>query len=62
MDEITGGCRKLHNEKTLNLHSLPDVIRIIKSRVMRWPGHVERMGRRGIHAGFWREIHRERDH
>jgi hypothetical protein len=41
---VTGGWRKLHNEELHNLYSLPSIIRIIKSRRMRWAGHVERMG------------------
>jgi hypothetical protein len=43
-DEVTGGWRKLHNEELPDLYSLPSIIRIIKSRRMRWVGHVERMG------------------
>jgi hypothetical protein len=43
-DEITGQWRKLHNEKLHNLYSSPDIIRQIKSRRMRWAGHVARMG------------------
>jgi hypothetical protein len=43
--------RKLHNEE---LHS-PDIIRMTKSRRMRWAGHVARMGRRGMHIGYWWE-------
>jgi len=34
---------KLHNEELPNLYSSPDVIRVIKSRRMRWTGHVTRM-------------------
>jgi hypothetical protein len=41
---VTGGWRKLRNEELHNLHSLPRVIRMIKSRGMRWIGHVARMG------------------
>jgi hypothetical protein len=52
-DEVTGDWRKLHNEETHNLYSSPNIIRIIKSRRMRWTGHVARMGRRGMHIGYW---------
>jgi hypothetical protein len=57
-DEVIGGWRKLHNEEFDNLYSLPSVIRIIKSRRMRWA----RMGRRGMHIGFSCESRKERDH
>jgi hypothetical protein len=43
-DEVTGGWRKLHNEELHNLYSLPNIIRIIKSRRMTRAGHVARMG------------------
>jgi hypothetical protein len=43
-DEVTGGWRKLHNEELHNLYSSPSIIRIIKSRRMRWAEHVARMG------------------
>jgi hypothetical protein len=39
-DEVTGGWRKLHNEELLNLYSSPSIIRMIKSRRMRWAGYV----------------------
>jgi hypothetical protein len=42
-DEVPGDWRKLHNEELHNLHSSPDIIRQIKSRRMRWAGHVARM-------------------
>jgi hypothetical protein len=44
-DEVTGECRKLHNEELHNLYSSPNIIRQIKSRLMRWAGHVARMGK-----------------
>jgi hypothetical protein len=47
-DEETGGWRKLHNEELHNMYSSPSIIRIIKSRRMRWAGHVARMWRRGM--------------
>jgi hypothetical protein len=43
-DEETGGSKKLHNEELHNLYSSPSIITIIKSRRMRWVGHVARMG------------------
>jgi hypothetical protein len=42
-DGVTGGWRKLHNAELHNLYSLPSIIRIIKSRSMRWVGHVAQM-------------------
>jgi hypothetical protein len=42
-DEVTGGWRKLQNEERPDLYSSPSIIRIIKSRRMRWAGHVARM-------------------
>jgi hypothetical protein len=43
-DGVTGGWRKLHNEELHNLYCSPSIIRIVKSRRMRWAGHVVRMG------------------
>jgi hypothetical protein len=43
-DGVTGGWRKLHNEELHSLYSSLSIIRIIKSRRMRWAGHVARMG------------------
>jgi hypothetical protein len=43
-DEVRGGWRKLHNGEFHNLYSSPSIIRMIKSRRMRWAGHVARMG------------------
>jgi hypothetical protein len=42
-DGVTGGWRKLHNEELHNLYPSPRIVRIIKSRRMRWAGHVARM-------------------
>jgi hypothetical protein len=43
-NEVTGEWRKLHNEELHNLYSSPDIFRQVKSRRMRWAGHVARMG------------------
>jgi hypothetical protein len=43
-DEVTGEWRKLHNEGLSDLYSSPSIIKIMKSRRMRWTGHVARMG------------------
>jgi hypothetical protein len=61
-DEVTGEWRKLHNEELRDLYSSQSIIRIIKSRRMRWAGHVARMGRRGTRIRYWWESQRERDH
>jgi hypothetical protein len=60
-DEVTEVWRKLHNEELHNLYSSPSIIGMIKSRRMRWAGHVARMGRRGMHIGYWWESQKERD-
>jgi hypothetical protein len=48
-DEVTGEWRKLHNEKLHNLYSSPNIIRMIKSRRIRWAGHVARMGEKNVY-------------
>jgi hypothetical protein len=51
-DEMTGSWRKLHNEELHNLCSSPSIIRMMKSRKMRWEGYVARLGRRAVYVGF----------
>jgi hypothetical protein len=52
-DEVTGDWIKLHNEQLHDLYSSPSIIRIIKSRRMRWAGHVARMGeKRNVYRLF----------
>jgi hypothetical protein len=47
-DEMTGGWRKLHNEELSDLNSSPNIIRVKKSRRMRWAGHVARMVKKRV--------------
>jgi hypothetical protein len=61
-DEVTEYWIKLHNEELHNLYSSLNIIRMIKSMRMRWEGHVARMGRRGMHIGYWWGSQKERDH
>jgi hypothetical protein len=49
-DEVTGEWRKLHTEELNDMYSLPNIVRVVKSRRMRWAGYVARMGEeRGVH-------------
>jgi hypothetical protein len=48
--EVHGSWRKLHNDELHSLYSSPNIVRVIKSRWMRWAGHVARMGEgRGVY-------------
>jgi hypothetical protein len=52
-DEVTGDWRRLHNKELNDLHSSPTIVRVIKSRRMRWAGHVARMAEeRGVYRVF----------
>ena len=65
-DEVTGEWRRLHNEELNDLYSSPNIVRVIKSRRMRWAGHVARMGEeRGVYRvlvgkpegrRYWRDL------
>jgi hypothetical protein len=58
MNEVTGEWRRLHNKKLHPLYSSPNVIRVIKSRRLRWAGHVARMGeRRGAYRALVGNLH-----
>ena len=49
-DEVTGEWRGLHNEELNDLYSSPNIVRVIKSRRLRWTGHVAHMGeKRGVY-------------
>jgi hypothetical protein len=61
-DKVTGGWRRLHNEELHDLYSSPSIIRMIKSRKMRWAGHVARMGKSGMNIEYWWESQKERYH
>jgi hypothetical protein len=61
-DEVTGEWRKLHNEELRDLYTSPTIVRVIKSRRIRWAGHIARMRRRGVCTAFWWGYLRERAH
>jgi hypothetical protein len=52
-DKVREEWRKLHNEELNDLYSSPIIVWMIKSRRMRWAGHVARMGKGEACAGFW---------
>jgi hypothetical protein len=60
--EEDGSWRKLHNDELLSLYSSPNIVRMIKSRRMRWAGHVARMGEGRGFTGFWLGSPKARDH
>ena len=60
-DILTGEWRKLHNDELTSLYSSPNIVRVIKSRRMRWAGHVARMEGE-VCTRFWWWNLREREH
>ena len=61
-DEVTGEWRKLLNVEPNDLYSSPNIVRLIKSRIIRWDGHVARMGeKRGVYRVLVGNL-KERDH
>jgi hypothetical protein len=61
-DKVTGEWRKLRSEEINDLISSPNIIWVIKSRKMRWMGHVARMEDRRMHTEFWWGDLRKKDH
>jgi len=60
-DAVTGDWRRLHNEEINVLYTSPNILHVIKSRRMRWTGHVARMGEERGRIGSWWGNRRERD-
>jgi len=52
-EEVTGEWRRLHNEELNDFYSLPNTVWVIKSRRMRWAGHVARMDEERVCIGSW---------
>ena len=61
-DEVTGECGRLHNEELNDLYPSPNIVRVIKSRRMRWAGYVASMGEERGCIGSWWGNRREGDH
>jgi len=61
-DEVTGEWRRLLNKELNDLYCSPNIVRVIKSRRMRWAGHVALMGEERGCIGSWWGNRRERDH
>jgi hypothetical protein len=61
-DKIIGNWRKLHNEELHKSYYTPNIIRMLKPRMMKLAGHVARMGTSEIFIGFWWENQKRRGH
>ena len=51
-DKVTGEWRKLHNEELNDLYCSPNIVQVIKLRIISWVGHAARMGERRSYTGF----------
>ena len=60
-DEVMGEWRRLHNEELNDLYCSPNIVRVIKSRRMRWAGHVARISEERECIGSWWGTRKERD-
>ena len=60
--EVTGEWRKLYKEEINDPYCTPSIVWVIKSRRMRWAGHVACMGSVEVYTEFWWENVRDRDH
>jgi hypothetical protein len=61
-DEVRGEQRKVHNEELHNLYTSSNIITLLKSRIMRWAGHVARKGQKRKCTRIWWEVPKERNH
>jgi hypothetical protein len=61
-DEVTQEWRRLHNKELYALYSSPNIIRVMKSRRLRWAGHVACMESGKVYTAFWWGNLREGDH
>jgi len=59
---VGGSWRRLHNEELHDLYALPNVIRVMRSRMMRWTGHVPCMGEMEMYTLYWLGNLTERNH
>jgi len=61
-DEVTGEWKRLHNEAPNDVYSSPNIVRVTKSRRIRWAEHVARMDEERVCIGCWWGNRREGDH
>jgi hypothetical protein len=62
LEEVEGGWRRLHNEELHDLYTSPNIIRVIKSKRLKWVGHIACMGEIRMHTKFLSEYLKGRDH